>query len=79
MTIEIEYEVRCEGRWVEKYLLSAPRGNGQAVLRLFPEYLIISNNLIITHNFLMIIDLIHNIKILIHSAWEGAEERAVTN
>ena len=38
-----------------------------------------NNFLIIKYNFLMIIDLIHNIKILIHSAWEGAEERAVTN
>ena len=74
MTIEIEYEVRCEGRWVEN-IYSLPL---EEMVKQYLDYFQ-NNFLIIKYNFLMIIDLIHNIKILIHSAWEGAEERAVTN
>ena len=58
-----------------KYIYSLPL---EEMVKQYLDYFQ-NNFLIIKHNFLMIIDLIHNIKILIHSAWEGAEERAVTN
>ena len=62
-----------EGGWKNIYSLPL-----EEMVKLYLDYFQ-NNFLIIKHNFLMIIDLIHNIKILIHSAWEGAEERAVTN
>ena len=58
-----------------KYIYSLPL---EEMVKQYLDYFQ-NNFLIIKYNFLMIIDLIHNIKILIHSAWEGAEERAVTN
>ena len=62
-----------EGGWKNIYSLPL-----EEMVKQYLDYFQ-NNFLIIKHNFLMIIDLIHNIKILIHSAWEGAEERAVTN
>ena len=62
-----------EGGWKNIYSLPL-----EEMVKLYLDYFQ-NNFLIIKYNFLMIIDLIHNIKILIHSAWEGAEERAVTN
>ena len=62
-----------EGGWKNIYSLPL-----EEMVKQYLDYFQ-NNFLIIKHNFLVIIDLIHNIKILIHSAWEGAEERAVTN
>lgn len=62
-----------EGGWKNIYSLPL-----EEMVKQYLDYFQ-NNFLIIKYNFLMIIDLIHNIKILIHSAWEGAEERAVTN